>query len=229
MSAQTVTPFGLMIRLALYFFVLIGSILAIIAINPIVADILPVGGNDAIEIASLEIDREGLRFTPGRDPRQEEITRSPRASTSQSALIVLYLAISLSGTIAVMVPITWTYMAAKREVGYPRTFVRALIVLPICATTIVLLIQDSLALAFGLAAMVAAVRFRVALREAIDGIYIFAAICVGLATGIGYLGIGMLMALFFSFANAILWQLDYGKNPLDDVKRAQKRRDHKKS
>jgi hypothetical protein len=218
LSAQTVTPFGLMIRLALYFFVLIGSILAIIAINPIVADILPVGGNDAIEIASLEIDREGLRFTPGRDPRQEEITRSPRASTSQSALIVLYLAISLSGTIAVMVPITWTYMAAKREVGYPRTFVRALIVLPICATTIVLL-----------AAMVAAVRFRVALREAIDGIYIFAAICVGLATGIGYLGIGMLMALFFSFANAILWQLDYGKNPLDDVKRAQKRGDHKKS
>ncbi len=60
-------------------------------------------------------------------------------------------------------------------------------VLPICATTIVLLIQDNLALAFGLAAMVAAVRFRVALQEVMGGIYIFSSICVGLAAGIGYL------------------------------------------
>ena len=41
-------------------------------------------------------------------------------------------------------------MATKLNVGYRKNLVRALIVLPISATTIVLLIQDSLALAFGL-------------------------------------------------------------------------------
>ena len=100
----------------------------------------------------------------------------------------------------------------------------ALIVLPICATTTVLLIQDSLALAFGLAALVAAVRFRVALDEAMDGIFIFAAICVGLAAGIGYLGVAIIMSIFFCFANLFLWMSDYGRNPLDDMKR-KKRRD----
>ena len=65
-------------------------------------------------------------------------------------------------------------------------------------------------------------RFRVVLEEAIDGIYIFAAICVGLAAGVGYLGIGAIMALFFCFTNAILWNMDYGKNPLDDARSAKR-------
>jgi uncharacterized membrane protein YhiD involved in acid resistance len=80
------------------------------------------------------------------------------------------------------------------------------------------LIQDSLALAFGLAALVAAVRFRVALPETIDGIYIFAAICVGLAGGIGYMGVAIVMTLVFTLTSAILWQLDYGRNPIDDAR-----------
>ncbi len=86
-----------------------------------------------------------------------------------------------------------------------------------------MLIQDSLALAFGLAALVAAVRFRVSLEEAMDGIFIFAAICVGLAAGIGYLGVGVFMGAFFCFGNLILWGMDYGQNPLDEAKQKKKR------
>ena len=86
----------------------------------------------------------------------------------------------------------------------------------------VLLIQDSLALAFGLAALVAAVRFRVRLPDALDGIYVFAAICVGLASGIGYLGVGVVMTIFFCYASVILWGMDYGANPVEAAKQARK-------
>ena len=137
--------------------------------------------------------------------------------------IALFVIGHLIGTIVIMLPITLTYRAMNYEAGFSKTFVRALIVLPICATTIVLLIQDSLALAFGLAALVAAVRFRVALEEAMDGIFIFAAICVGLAAGIGYLGVAFIMSVFFCFGNLILWAVDYGQNPMDDMKRRKKR------
>jgi ABC-type spermidine/putrescine transport system permease subunit II len=113
-------------------------------------------------------------------------------------------------------------MATKFDEGYRKSFVDALIVLPICATSIVLLIQDSLALAFGLAALVAAVRFRVRLRDALDGIYIFAAICVGLASGVGYLGVGVVMTVFFCFASVILWGINYGANPVEDARQARK-------
>ena len=66
-------------------------------------------------------------------------------------------------------------------------------------------------------------RFRVVLDEAIDGIYIFAAICVGLAAGIGYVGVAVVMSIFFCFANLVLWKIDYGKNPYDDAIRKKKR------
>jgi len=121
-----------------------------------------------------------------------------------------------------MIPITWVYMATKFEEGFRKAFVEALIVLPICATSIVLLIQDSLALAFGLAALVAAVRFRVRLRDALDGIYVFAAICVGLASGVGYLGVAVVMTIFFCFASVLLWGMHYGENPVEEAKQAQR-------
>jgi hypothetical protein len=86
-----------------------------------------------------------------------------------------------------------------------------------------MLIQNNLTLAFGLAAMVAAVRFRVSLGEAIDGIYIFSSICIGLAAGIGHLGIAAVMALFFCFTNVPLWIFDFGQNPIDNSRIAKKR------
>ena len=56
-----------------------------------------------------------------------------------------------------------------------------------------------------------------------DGIFIFAAICVGLAAGIGYLGVAFIMSIFFCFGNLILWMIDYGQNPVDDLRRQKKR------
>lgn len=210
-----------MVRLALYFVLLFGSLAITIASYPGAVDFLPFGGTDAIEIVQIEIEQDSISLNRDAIEGAAEPAQQP-LSANQVGMVALYLSISLLGTILVMLPITWTYIATKREVGYRKSFVRALLILPICATTIVLLIQDSLALAFGLAAMVAAVRFRVALQEAIDGIYIFAAICIGLAAGIGYLGIAMLMALFFSFTNATLWLVDYGRNPVDDAEHAKK-------
>ena len=63
----------------------------------------------------------------------------------------------------------------------------------------------------------------VALREAIDGVFIFAAICVGLAAGIGYLGIAAVMTVFFCFSCLFLWHVGFGENPLDTAQHEKKR------
>lgn len=223
MISQAVSPRQLILRLILYFAILFGSLFATMLLKPGWLSLMPFGGTDAIEVAGIEIDSDSVIFSREQFRTDGEAAEEVVPTPIQIGQIALFLAFSLAGAILVMLPITWTYIATKREVGYRRTFVRALIVLPVCATTIVLLIQDSLALAFGLAAMVAAVRFRVALEEAIDGIYIFSSICVGLAAGIGYLGIAIMMALFFSLTNAVLWGMNYGQNPIDDANRARKR------
>lgn len=209
----------LLVVLCVYFAVLLGVVASVGLVKPEALPLLPLGGNDVLEIVGIEDD--GQSFLDRLGPSQS-VVDAP-ATGRQVALLALFLGFSLGGTVLVMLPVTWTYAAIKREVGYRKSFARALLVLPIIAATTVLLIQNNLALAFGLAAMVAAVRFRVALQEAIDGIFIFAAICVGLAAGIGHLGIAIVMALFFCLANTVLWKMDYGRNPIDDLRAGKKK------
>jgi hypothetical protein len=214
-----VTARSLLVLLTAYFALLFGALIAVVLMKPEALSLMPLGGTDAMEVLGFE-HNEQITIDRLMPTQEADIRQTPTAG--QVGLLLLFLASSLGGTILVMLPITWTYAAIKREIGYRKSFARALLVLPICATTIVLLIQNNLALAFGLAAMVAAVRFRVALQEAIDGIFIFASICVGLAAGIGHLGIASIMAVFFCFTNAMLWKMEFGRNPIDDARVSKK-------
>ena len=212
-------PGPLAIRLAVYFFILLASIIAGLEFFPELFKYLPFGGRDALEGAAGKTSAvDFVRSVAGSKPNIAEANELLSVNT-----VILFVFGHLTGTLLLMLPITWTYAAINWDIGFRRGFVRALMVLPLCATTVVLLIQDSLALAFGLAALVAAVRFRVALDEAMDGIFIFAAICVGLAAGIGYLGVALIMSLFFCFTNVAMWALDYGRNPSDEARVAKKR------
>lgn len=212
------TPQRLIFALAAYFLVLLASVTIIVSVRPEILSILPIGGTDALEFSDLDVDADSFSNIVNGAGNTATGRESTGPTGRQVGMAAVFLTASLVGTILVMLPITWTYITTKKELGYQRNFVIALLVLPICATTIVLLIQNNLALAFGLAAMVAAVRFRVALQDAIDGIYVFSAICVGLAAGIGHLGIAFVMAVFFSFTNAVLWAMQYGRNELDDAR-----------
>jgi hypothetical protein len=223
LNLQATSPGRLAIQLAIYFAVLLGIMILIVEARPDLLQYLPFGGIDALNGGEIT-EFEDLTSGSAADRQPSAGGMIPgEAAADKVQFVVLFVVGHLTGTLLIMMPITWTYKAMNFEAGFSKTFVRALIILPICATTIVLLIQDSLALAFGLAALVAAVRFRVTLNEAIDGIFIFAAICVGLAAGIGYLGVALIMSIFFCFTNLVLWMIDYGSNPLDDLKRKKKR------
>ena len=221
MTIKNITPMRLIAKLVIYFVVLLSLNVGALLIDSDSLQYMPIGGIDALEEISdtddSEITQSGLGTLA---TRSEEKTSGMTIEFVKDSL--LFLTTTLLGTVLVMIPVAWTYTATSFEAGPSKTFVRALMVLPICGSTVVLLIQDSLALAFGLAALVAAVRFRVALAEAIDGIYIFAAICIGLAAGIGHLGVAAVMAMFFCLVNAVLWHMDFGKNPVDDARRAVK-------
>jgi hypothetical protein len=218
-ETKAITPTALALRICVYFAVVIGLFALMASFVPRAQEFMPFGGSAVnIQGTAQTVFGAGSAIDTVADSVRDQ-TPSPWNTRLDAAL---FLVASLVGTVILMIPITWVYMGIKTPQGYRKAFVEALIVLPICATTVVLLIQDSLALAFGLAALVAAVRFRVRLPDALDGIYVFAAICVGLASGIGYLGVAVVMTIFFCFASIILWGIDYGANPVETAKQAKK-------
>ncbi len=111
-----------------------------------------------------------------------------------------------------MVPITWVYFITTGDKGIDRSFAQTMLLLPIIVAGIATIVQNSLPLAFSLAGVVAAVRFRFTLSEPSHTLYIFAAIVIGLGAGIAAIGISAVVSIGFVYATVGLWRLDYGRN-----------------
>jgi polyphosphate kinase len=125
-------------------------------------------------------------------------------------LVVLRTLFASVGGIALAAPIAWIYMVTKREVRYDQSLVHTILILPIAVTGIVIIVQTSIPLAFSLAGIVAAVRFRNTLQDTKDAVYIFLAIGVGLAAGVEALPIAFIVSATFNFVVLGLWLFEVG-------------------
>lgn len=123
---------------------------------------------------------------------------------------ILYLFFATTAAILLILPVSWVYLAIRAKDGLAQALVETILVLPIVVTAIVMIVQNSLALAFSLAGIVAAVRFRHTLKSSADTLFIFAAVGVGLAAGVNALGVALIMTLFFNYTFVALWSSNYG-------------------
>ncbi|MGQ0649440.1 MAG: DUF4956 domain-containing protein [Gemmatimonadaceae bacterium] len=134
---------------------------------------------------------------------------------------LLLTAVALGSSLLLMLPVSWVYMSARQVRGHSQAIVQTLIILPIVVAGIVFVVRNSLALAFSLAGVVAAVRFRTTLRDARDVVFIFLAIGVGFAAGVYMLGIGFLVSMFFNFVVLLTWRYGFGRSALAPTAAAQ--------
>ena len=121
------------------------------------------------------------------------------------------LVLALLGVLLLMEPVAWIYMGARRRKGREQAFVLTIILLPVVVAGIVMIVQNSLALAFSLAGIVAGVRFRLTLDDTLDAIYIFVAIGAGLAAGIEALEITIVITMIFNYMVLLMWEFDYAE------------------
>jgi len=105
-------------------------------------------------------------------------------------------------------PVAFTYVRTRNSLKYDQAVAQTVIMLPVVVTTILIVVENSLALAFSLAGIVAAVRFRNNLKDSRDAVYIFAAVGIGFASGVGALAIAAFLSIFFCVLELLLWKLD---------------------
>jgi hypothetical protein len=85
-----------------------------------------------------------------------------------------------------------------------------MVMLPMVVAGVVLVVKNSLALAFALAGIVAGVRFRQKLSEPKEAVYVLLALGVGLAAGVQALDIALAVSLAFNVVALALWRWDVG-------------------
>ena len=131
-------------------------------------------------------------------------------SMSFGWMFTLYMLVSMLGSFALMFPTSWVYMATRQKKGFNQTMVQTLIILAMAVTGVVVIVRNSLALAFSLAGIVGAVRFRNSLPDTRDTLYVFLAIGVGLASGVEALGAAAVLSMVFNYTVLLLNRSDYG-------------------
>jgi len=125
-------------------------------------------------------------------------------------------AVAMLGALSLVCPVAWMYMHTKPKARYDASLVQTVIVLPIVIAGVVLIVRDSIALAFSLAGIVAAVRFRNTLRDTKDAVYIFLAIAVGLAAGVQAFSVAFVVSVIYVAVVLVLWRFDVGAAPAQD-------------
>ncbi len=108
-----------------------------------------------------------------------------------------------------VLPLAFVYVRTRTRIKFDHSLVQTVIVLPIVVTAILVVVRDSLALAFSLAGIVAAVRFRNNLRESGDAVYIFGSIGIGFATGIHAISVATVLSIVFVVVELALWKFDF--------------------
>jgi hypothetical protein len=185
------------LRLAMYYLILIAVMVALVWFVPAV--------RDAFLQSALLPAREGGLISAG--PGSAQFGAKLSLSEALRRLLTTFLVIG--GALALVVPVAWVYMVTKRF-RYDPALVASVIILPIVVAGTALVVRDSLALAFSLAGIVAAVRFRNTLKDPRDAVYIFLVIACGLSAGVQALDVALAISMAFNFVVLTVWKYNIG-------------------
>ncbi len=131
---------------------------------------------------------------------------APGVTDSEGGRIFL-AAFAGIGALLLALPVAAVHMFTRR-LRYDPSLVQTIIVLPIVVAGVVLVVKNSLALAFALAGIVAGVRFRQKLEEPEDAVYVLLALGIGLAAGVQALDVALSVSLLFNLVVLTLWRYD---------------------
>ena len=188
----------LLMHITVYYLIIALALFVALKLWPEFRGYLPIGGV------------EQLITQPSKNPlhASEAVRAAHVANFGQS---VFWLVVAIIAAILVSLPVSWVYMAVRVGHEYDQSLVNTIIVLPMVVTGIVIIVQNSLALAFSLAGIAGAVRFRNSLKSSGDALFILLAVGIGLSAGIGAIELAAVVSIGFNYCFAVLWITEYGE------------------
>ena len=188
----------LLAKLTIYYLVIVVIVFAAVKIAPQVRGYLPIGGV------------EQLITQPAKNPLQaSDAIRAEHVRNLGESLF--WLVVAMAGALLASLPVTWVYMGVRNDDEYDQSLINTILVLPMVVTGIVIIVQNSLALAFSLAGIAGAVRFRNSLKSSGDALFILLAVAIGLSAGIGAVELAGVLSIAFNYVFITLWMTEYGE------------------
>lgn len=193
---QTTATSRVVLRLVVFYVVLIGGGALLWRTLPRAGVFAP-SSLDQLFGGGAPVTGKGIATTP-----LDEVT------------LAVTVAVAMIASILLSLPVAWVYLLTRAKRGYQQSVVQLLIILPLVVSGIVLLVKYSITLAFSLAGIVAAVRFRNTLDDSKDAVYVFLATALGLAAAVN-LPVAAVISILFNVTALALWYFDFGNAPVE--------------
>jgi Domain of unknown function (DUF4956) len=130
--------------------------------------------------------------------------------------------IAMTAALATALPVTWIYTYTRQRKGYQQSVVQTFLILPVIVAGIVVLVKHSVALAFSLGGIVAAMRFRTTLEDSKDAANIFVVTGIGLAAAVEP-PVAFAISIGYNLLVLSLWYTDFGRAPALEGSEAEQR------
>jgi len=188
----------LFIQLTVYYLFLFGGAWLLLHAYPDLRDYLPVGGAEQL-----------INPSAGKSSTLQSVAEASQVKNLGQSLG--WMATAIIGALLTALPVSWIYMGTRTSEEYDQSLISSILILPVVVTSIVIVVQHSLALAFALGGIAGAVRFKNSLKSSGDALYILLSVGIGLAAGIGAVELALVMSLAFNYCFILLWVSEYGE------------------
>jgi hypothetical protein len=145
-------------------------------------------------------------------PKTLDLSTGMVSGQADEGNLAIAASLATAAAFLLALPVAWCYILTRHKKGYQQAIAHVLIVLPVVDAGIVVLVKNSVALAFSLAGIVAAVRFRNTLEDSKDAVYILVGAAIGLASGV-QVPVAIVLSIAFNVVTVALWRTDFGREP----------------
>ena len=124
-------------KLTAYYLAVTIIVLIALQLFPNLRDYMPFGGVEALMAKTR--------------PAVDEVFAPLTNQSSGLRETVYWLVITILGALLTALPVSWVYIAIRNPQDYDQSLVDTIVILPIVVTSIIIIVQNSLALAFSIA------------------------------------------------------------------------------
>ncbi len=114
------------------------------------------------------------------------------------------VALTLAVTAALGIYIYLVYRLVSRKAFYSKSFNISLVAMALITAAIILAIQSSVVISLGMVGALSIVRFRTAVKDPMDLVFLFWSIAVGIICGAGLYGMALMLSLCVTIAVILL-------------------------
>lgn len=112
--------------------------------------------------------------------------------------------------------IAYIYKKSYRGAGYSAAFTNSMIFLTMITSIVIMVIGNNLARAFGLVGAMSIIRFRTAVKDTQDIVFIFFGLAIGMASGVGYHKMAIFGTLFIGVIILLLTKSNFTSTKPND-------------